>query len=135
MARVDKERENKWFGKIPRWIVDSGLLKVLRPEAVKVLVVLIRWGDWVRGIGRVGNERITRESGVAGVWGYIKELRDWKVIKVWKKGFRRFYQIQASPPGDIQLKIEAFRKKQLNKHPLPSDTYSRDPKTGRFTKK
>ena len=136
MAEVDEKRKNEWIGKIPHWIVSTGLLEALRPEAVKVLAVLIRWADFVRGIGRVGNERIIRESGVKGISDYFKELREWGVIKVWKKGWRRYYQVQASPPGDIQLKIEDFhRNHELNKYPLPAVTYSRDSKTGKFTKK
>lgn len=135
MAEVAEKRKNARFGKQPQWIVNSGLLEVLRPETVKVLAVLIHWADFVRQIGRVGNERIDRESGVRGVSVCVKELKDWGVIKVWKRAWYRYYQIQSAPPKDIDLKVEAFRKKQLNKRPLPSDTYSRDSKTGRFTKK
>ena len=136
MAEVDEKRKNEWFDKQPRWIVNSGLLEVLRPETTKVLAVLIRWADFVRGIGRVGNERIKKESGVKGISDYFKELKDWGVIKVWKKGWYRYYQVQASPPRDIQLKIEDFRRNhELNRYPLPAVTYSRDSKTGRFTKK
>lgn len=135
MAKLEEERKNAWFNKQPKWLVKSGVIAVLRPEAVKVLAVLIYWADFRRLIGRVGNERIKKESGVKGISDYFKELKDWSVIKVWRIGWRRYYQIQASPPRDIQLKIEAFRKKQLNKYPMTTDTYSRDPKTGRFTKK
>lgn len=135
MAEVDEKRKNARFGKQPRWIVDTGVLGVLRPEAVKVLAVLIRWGSWDRSIGRIGNERIIRESGVKGISDYFKELKVWGVIRTWQVGWRRYYQIQFSPPGDIRQKIEDFRRKQLNKCPVPSDTYSRDSKTGRFKKR
>lgn len=135
MAEVNEKRKNERFNKQPKWLVKSGVIAVLRPETVKVLAVLIYWADFRRLIGRVGNERIARESRVQGVSICIKELKDWGVIKVWKKAWRRYYQIQLAPPKDINLKVEAFRKKQLNKCPLSSDTYSRDPKTGRFTKK
>lgn len=136
MAEMELRRKNAHFGKIPHWIVDSGVLAILRPSGTKVLKVLIRYADFVTLIGRVGNKKISKKSGVKGVSTYFKDLVILGIIKTWRKGWTRYYQIQLSPPPDIQKRIEGYRKLyKLDKYPKKTDTYSRDPGTGRFVKK
>ena len=141
--KKEREKERKWqqrepypyFGKLPHWIADSGLLEVLRPKAVKVLSLLVRRAHFSTQNGRIGNKTISKECdiGERSVSGYFKELEFFGIIKTWRQGWARYYHICGFPPSDIQKKAEFYRKP--DKYPKDTDTYPRDPKTGRFVKK
>ncbi|MDA7857943.1 hypothetical protein N9A72_00435 [bacterium] len=133
MAAEELKKKNSYFGKLPHWIVNTGVLEVLRPKAVKLLAVLIRYADFTTQNGRVGNKKISKEYDIKGVSGYFKDLISLGVIKTWRNGWVRYYQIQNSPPPEIERKVEFYRK--LDMYPKNTDTYPRDPKTGRFIKK
>ena len=126
---------NRNFGKLPHWIDDSGALAAFPGNTVKVLHVLVRRAHYITGIGRVGNKRIAKEAGVSfsSVSEHLKKLKFAGVIKIWRQGWVRYYQIlhQSSVLTEKWLKI--FGK--LDKLPKKSVIYIRNHKTGRFTKK
>ena len=135
---TELEQSNKKtppFAKFPYWIVDTGVVTVLKPNAVKLLINLIRRAHWVTNIGRIGNKRISKESKIykSSVSRPFKDLKRLGVIKIWRKGWARYYQIQFSPPPDIEKRVEFYRRP--DKCPRNTDIYHRDPKTGRFSKK
>ena len=136
MAELERSKKRSpRFAKLPYWIVDTGVLRVLKPNAVKLLINLSRRADWHTSIGRIGNKRISKESKIykSSVPRGFKDLKRLGVIKTWRRGWPRYYKIQFSPPPDIEKRLEFYRK--LDKSPRNTDTYLRDPKTGRFMKK
>ena len=134
-----KERQRTgpypYFGKFPHWIADSGVLEVLRPKAVKLVILLVRRADFITQNGRIGNETISKKCdiGEKSVSGYYKEVQSFGIIKSWRHGWGRYYHICGFPPPGIQKKVEFYRKP--DRYPKDTDTYPRDPKTGRFVKK
>ncbi|OGS20059.1 MAG: hypothetical protein A3J83_03560 [Elusimicrobia bacterium RIFOXYA2_FULL_40_6] len=127
-----KEASKSQFCKIPHWITDTGVLEVMRPKAVKMLINLARHANYTTGIGRIGNIRISKKCDIhsKSVSSYfIRDLISFGIIKTWRNGWVRYYQIQWQPPSDVQEHVEFFRKIKLPKN---SDTYLRDSKTGKF---
>lgn len=120
----------KDYGKLPHWPVDCGVLPILTGNDVRVLVDLVRWADYKTGIGRIGNKRIAKESGVSysSISKSFKNLKRLGVIKTWKKGWVRYYQILPNfdlPPGILSRTMDMYPRK--------SEAY-RDPISGRFTR-
>jgi len=134
MGAEELKRKDRRFAKIPHWIVDTGLLEVLRPKAIKLILMLIRHADFVTGNGRVGNKKIAKKCGIykGSISGYFREVEFFGVIKTWREGWVRYYHINGSPPPDIKEKVEFYRKP--DKYPRNTNIYHRDRK-GRFIRK
>lgn len=134
MAEEGLKRKTAHFGKLFHWLTDSGVLEILRPKAIKLILMLIRHADFVTGNGRVGNKKIAKKCGIykGSVSEYFKEVNFFGVIKTWREGRVRYYHINNSPPPDIKTKVDFYRKP--DKSPRNTDTYHRDQK-GRFIRK
>ena len=119
------------FGKLPHWLIDYGVLPTLKGNDIKVLYVLIRRADYKIGNGRVGNRRIAEESGVnlGSISQCIRNLKFAGVIKVWRKGWVRYYKILPK----FNTSSEAWRifDEKPDKIPKKSVVYPRDSQ-GRF---
>jgi hypothetical protein len=134
MQAEKPKRKNAHFGRIPHWVIDTGVLEVLRPKAVKVILTLIRYADFTTGNGRIGNKKIAQKCDIfkQDIPGYFKEIKFFGVIETWRQGWVRYYHIQDSPPPDIKEKVEFYRKP--DKCRRNTEIYQRDPK-GRFARK
>lgn len=126
---------NRNFGKLPHWIDDSGVLAAFSGNTVKVLHVLVRRANYITGIGRVGNKRIAKETGVSfsSVSEHLKKLKFAGVIRIWRQGWVRYYRILPEASSLSEEWIKIFGKQ--DKSPKKSVVYIRNHKTGRFTQK
>lgn len=135
MAKLEEERRNRRFCKIPHWLIDSGALGVMRPTTAKLLMVLARWAYFTTGIGRIGNRKI-RKFKISSPSTYFRELVDLGGIRTWRRGWVRYYRIQFSPPADLEKRIQKMRQlKRKDIYPKKSVTYLRDAQTGKFIRK
>lgn len=128
-----KTKRNDLYNKFPQWLVDNGVIAIIQPKALRVYCVLLRYADFTTGNGRVGNERISRESGVyiSSVPACIKFLEGLGIISTWRKGWVRYYKIRYSSPVDIRAMAEFYKPV---KSPNNTDTYQSKDERGRFNK-
>ena len=121
------------FGKLPHWLIDYGVLPTLKGNDTKVLCVLIRRADYKTGNGRVSNKRIAEESGAnrGSISKSISNLKCAGVIKVWRKGWVRYYKIV--PKFNTSSEAWKLFYEKPDKLPKKSVVYLRDSQ-GRFIK-
>jgi hypothetical protein len=127
--KTPAKKKNLWR-KFPHWVVDKNILLVLTPSELKLYAVYNRYADFRSGVGRVNNKQASKRTGIhiKNVPGCSKGLEYWGLIKSYRKGWKKMYEIQMSPPGEIDEKVAGISGMKLK-----SDrALTRDPHTGKF---
>lgn len=98
---MDGKRRN--FSQVPHWIIEKGFLSVLKPSAVKVLLVLYRYADYKTRNARPTDPLIAKLAGIhiSSVPSARKALKSHCLIKAWIHKRRWYYQL----PFDMSLEI------------------------------
>lgn len=131
---VPQRKTDSLWRKIPHWIVDTGVLSVIAPSALKMYLVLNRFADFRTGQGGVKIEKIVSCSGIHGksVSRCRRILMQLGLIESRRRGRCLSYRIQMQPPKDIEEFVSVLKKWKLTR---PAEAYPKDAKTGKFVRR
>jgi hypothetical protein len=104
------------FGRIPNWIIKTGLLSNLSGNAVKIFNVLLIFVHNTSHCGKLSNAILANYSGVCqkNIAQYIKELSEARLLETLKNGWVRNYRLNLAEPRDTtDLCLKERRKRKI----------------------
>ena len=124
--------EKEIFGKFPAWYVKNHVWKMLKPNDVFLLGVLVVRANNITHICSPTWETLSRESGVSfsSIGKAMTRLETLGLIKRWRNGNRVRYHINFQPPEWAVNTTDWTEAGSIS--PKNPESYSRNPSTGQF---